>query len=47
MIDGMIYVDGAEVMEMRMGDIFELDIQPEYSLKCIRFLFWKNIVEHN
>lgn len=42
MIDGSVQIDGYYKHEIGIGDVFFVRAKPELSLKCIRFVDWKN-----
>jgi len=38
--DGIICIDGQIKYDLNYGDICEVEHQPKYSLKCIKFIVW-------
>ena len=36
--DGMVCVDGLTDMELKYGDVFTSEVNPDFSLKTVRFL---------
>lgn len=38
LIEGRVYIDGNYTKDIGLGDVFTVDTNPNYRLKCIRFL---------
>lgn len=40
MLNGEIKIDGNKKIKMEMGDKFLLSIDPQYKLRCLKFIVW-------